>query len=104
CLKPDPRSAAEFRIMDPACGTGGFLVAAYEWLKEQSGGGAFPREIAGRIRRETYYGQELVPRPRRLALMNLYLHGLDPELVLGDSIYEAPSGFRFDVVLTNPPF
>ena len=45
-----------------------------------------------------------MPRPRRLALMNLYLHGLEPEIALGDSIYEAPSGRRFDVVLTNPPF
>jgi type I restriction enzyme M protein len=36
--------------------------------------------------------------------MNLYLHGLEPEVVLGDAIYEVPSGRRFDVVLTNPPF
>jgi type I restriction enzyme M protein len=36
--------------------------------------------------------------------MNLYLHGLQPEIALGDSIYEAPRGQRFDVVLTNPPF
>jgi len=45
-----------------------------------------------------------VARPRRLALMNLYLHGLEPKIKLGDSIYEAPDGRRFDVVLTNPPF
>jgi|SRR5579884_388427 len=64
CVRPDPRAAAEFSIMDPACGTGGFLVAAYEWLKQETGDGAFPREIAGRIRQATYYGQELVPRPR----------------------------------------
>ena len=43
-------------------------------------------------------------RPRRLALMNLYLHGLEPHIALGDSIYEIPSGQRFDVVMTNPPF
>jgi type I restriction enzyme M protein len=104
CVRPDPRTAGEFAIVDPACGTAGFLVAAYEWLKQQTGGGAFPRELAGRIRRATYYGEELVPRPRRLALMNLYLHGLEPEIALGDSIYEVPSGRRFDVVLTNPPF
>src|SRR5690606_22073895 len=34
CMKPDPRSKADFTICDPACGTGGFLVAAYEWFKE----------------------------------------------------------------------
>ena len=36
--------------------------------------------------------------------MNLYLHGLEPEIKLGDSIYERPADRRFDVVLTNPPF
>jgi type I restriction enzyme M protein len=102
-IQPDPRASKQFRIIDPACGTGGFLVAAYEWLKEQTGG-AFDRETARRIKKSTYYGQELVARPRRLALMNLYLHQVEPQIALGDSIYEAPSRDRFDVVLTNPPF
>ena len=44
------------------------------------------------------------PRPRRLALMNLYLHQVEPHITLGDSIYEVPSRQRFDVILTNPPF
>jgi len=102
-IKPDPRVAKDFSVGDPACGTGGFLVAAYEWLNEQSEG-AFSRELAKRIRSETYYGQELVPRPRRLALMNLYLHQVEPQITLGDSIYEIPTSRRFDVILTNPPF
>lgn len=104
CMKPDPRGHREFTITDPACGTGGFLVCAYEWLKVQTGGGALERDLARRIKKGTYYGQELVERPRRLALMNLYLHGIEPEIKLGDSIYEAPDSRRFDVVLTNPPF
>lgn len=103
CIQPDPRASAEFAIGDPACGTGGFLVAAYDWLKEQTGG-ALERDTALRIRRHTYFGQELVPRPRRLALMNLYLHQVEPHITLGDSIYEAPAAQRFDVILTNPPF
>jgi type I restriction enzyme M protein len=103
CLKPDPRLSQNFAIGDPACGTGGFLVAAYEWLKDEAGG-AFDREDARRIRTKTYFGQELVPRPRRLALMNLYLHQVEPHITLGDSIYESPSSQRYDVVLTNPPF
>lgn len=102
-IQPDPRVSKQFKITDPACGTGGFLVAAYEWLKEQTGG-AFDRETARRVKRSTYYGQELVARPRRLALMNMYLHQVEPHIALGDSIYEAPSRERFDVVLTNPPF
>ncbi|HEX7705774.1 MAG TPA: N-6 DNA methylase, partial [Thermoanaerobaculia bacterium] len=41
---------------------------------------------------------------RRLALRNLYLHGLAPDIRLGDTIYETPANDRFDVILTNPPF
>ncbi|PWT96747.1 MAG: restriction endonuclease subunit S [Terriglobia bacterium] len=103
CVKPDPRAHDEFAICDPACGSGGFLVASYEWFMGETKG-VLDRSLAKRIRKGTYYAQELVPRPRRLALMNLYLHGLEPEINLGDSIYEVPSGGRFDVVLTNPPF
>lgn len=102
-IQPDPRASKQFTITDPACGTGGFLVAAYEWLKEQTGG-ALDRDTAKRVKTSTYYGQELVARPRRLALMNMYLHQVEPHIVLGDSIYETPSRQRFDVVLTNPPF
>ena len=43
-------------------------------------------------------------RPRRLALMNLFLHGLEPSIRLGDTIYEVPTSERFDCILTNPPF
>ncbi len=104
CMKPDPRAHREFTVTDPACGTGGFLMCAYEWLMEETKGGALDRALARRIKGETYFGGELVERPRRLALMNLYLHGLEPHIKLGDSIYEVPDSRRFDVVLTNPPF
>ncbi len=66
---------------------------------EASGGGALDRNEAKRIRTRTYFGQELVARPRRLALMNLFLHGVEPHIVLGDTIYEPNRGDRFDVVL-----
>ncbi len=104
CMKPDPRAHKEFTMCDPACGTGGFLVSSYEWLIDQTKGGALPRDLAKRLKSDTYFGQELVTRPRRLTLMNLYLHGLEPHIALGDSIYEIPGGQRFDVVMTNPPF
>jgi len=99
-MKPDPRANTEFTICDPACGTGGFLVCSYEWLMKQTKGGALPRDLAKRIKSGTYFGQELVARPRRLTLMNLYLHGLEPHIKFGDSIYESPDGRRFDVVMT----
>ena len=104
CVKPDPRKKRDFTICDPACGTGGFLVCSYEWLLEQTHGGAFERKINDRIRKGTHFGQDLVARPRRLALMNLFLRNLEPEIKFGDSIYENPDSRRFDVVLTNPPF
>ena len=102
-MKPDPRGKPDFRICDPACGTGGFLVCAYEWLVEVSKG-VLERADAKRVKTSTFYGQDLVPRPRRLALMNLFLHGVEPHIYLGDTIYEPDRGERYDVVLTNPPF
>jgi len=103
CMKPDPRTKPDFTVCDPAVGSGGFLVSAYEWLKDETKG-AFDRQIAKRVRTKTYFGEELVPRPRRMALMNLYLHNIEPNIRLGDSIAEPPSPERFDVILTNPPF
>lgn len=102
-MRPDPRGRNGFTIADPACGTGGFLICAYEWLVAESKG-VFDRADATRIRKKTYFGQDLVPRPRRLALMNLYLHGVEPHIYLGDTVYEPDRGERYDVVLTNPPF
>ena len=103
CMKPDPRESRDFKIGDPACGTGGFLVEAYDWFKTETGG-AMDIDLARRAKASTYYGQELVQRPRRLALMNLWLHGIEPHIAFGDSIYHAYDGPQFDVVLANPPF
>lgn len=104
-MKPDPRAAKDFTIADPACGSGGFLVCAYEWLLAETKHGALiDRSDYNRIKTKTYYGQDLVPRPRRLALMNLYLHGIEPKIYLGDTIYEPPKADRYDCILTNPPF
>ena len=103
CMQPDPRKAKDFSICDPACGTGGFLVAAYEWLIGQTKG-ALDRDTWKRVRSHTYFGCDLVDRPRRMALMNLFLHGLEPEIALADTIYEVPSSRRHDCLLTNPPF
>jgi type I restriction enzyme M protein len=102
-MKPDPRGSRDFKIDDPACGTGGFLVASYEWLLNETKG-SLDRDVAKRIRTQTYYGQDIDPEPRRLAVMNLYLHQVEPHIERKDSIYETPPSQRFDLVLTNPPF
>jgi len=102
-VQPDPLKNPEMKICDPACGTGGFLVCAYEWLIQKTKG-AIPIDEVKRIKESTYYGQDLVARPRRLALMNLFLHGLKPTIYFGDTIYEPDRGKRYEIVLTNPPF
>lgn len=102
-MQPDPRTKSDFTIFDPSCGTGGFLIAAYEWLLKETKG-AIDRDAIKRIKTKTYYGQELVPRPARLAMMNLFLHGVTTEIKIGDTIYEPFDGKKFDCILTNPPF
>lgn len=81
-------------IADPAAGTGGFLVAAKEWADAN----------ASSATQLSYWGQELVQRPRRLALMNTFLHQFNSATIkLGDALAE-PMPVRPDVVLANPPF
>src|SRR6185295_15964221 len=79
-------------------------VSAYEWLLGETAGGALDRDTAKRVKSKTYFGQDLVARPRRMALMNCLLHGIEADIKLGDSIYEPFDLRRFDVILTNPPF
>src|SRR5438094_314396 len=82
CVKPDPRVHGDFTVCDPACGTGGFLMCSYEWFMDETRA-AIDRGLAKRLRTGTYFGQDLVERPRRLALMNLYLHNLEPHIKIG---------------------
>ncbi len=103
CMKPDPRASRDFTVHDPAAGTGGFLVSAYEWFMGETKG-ALDRAVAKRVRTDVYSGCELVARPRRLALMNLYLHGIEDGIALGDTIYTPAPSTRYSCVLTNPPF
>ncbi len=103
CLRPDIREAPDFAVHDPACGTGGFLIGAAEWMLRVTEG-RLSREDQKRLRRGVYSGGELVLETRRLALMNLYLHEIEGDIHYGDSIAEGDPGRRYNVILTNPPF
>jgi type I restriction enzyme M protein len=103
CMQPDIREVQDFSVHDPACGTGGFLIGAAEWLL-QATEGRLSRKDQRRMRRGVYSGGELVLETRRLALMNLYLHEIEGDIHYGDSIAEGDPGTRYNVILTNPPF
>ncbi len=106
CVRPDIRERGGFTIHDPACGTAGFLIGAYEWFMSQTREGAdLRREDRERLQKRTFTGGEIVLETRRLAMMNLYLHEIEAEIYYGDSLAEGPhTGRRYDCVLTNPPF
>lgn len=94
------------RLNDPAAGTFGFMVAANDYLREQTDDyfdlSAREQEFE---KHEAFSGMELVQDTHRLALMNEYLHDMDGRLELGDSLSAAGKWMKdFDVVLTNPPF
>jgi type I restriction enzyme M protein len=100
-MRPEPM----MRISDPACGTGGFLLAAFEYLKSRA---ANAKEIAY-LHNRTLHGIDLVSNVARLCAMNLFLHGIGtdpkhPVVEIGDSLESKPMSDPVDMVLTNPPF
>ncbi|WP_419739932.1 type I restriction-modification system subunit M [Ruegeria sp.] len=89
-------------VCDPACGTGGFLLAAYDHMKGQSQ----DRDALRKLREETFTGVDIVDEVVRLSAMNLYLHGVGNGAIpvrQGDALSGDP-GSRYQVILTNPPF
>jgi len=99
----DPRLGET--VLDPACGTGGFLVEAYDHIVRQ----VATTDQRRSLQRDTLYGQEAKPLPYMLVQMNLLLHGLEaPQIAYGNTldrrINEIGHSERVDVILTNPPF
>lgn len=93
------------KVLDPACGTGGFLVEAYEHMKEQ----AIRAEHFRVLQEESLFGNEAKSLPYLLAQMNLVLHGVEsPNITVGNSLAvkltEIGDAERVDVIATNPPF
>ncbi|MCY7367060.1 MAG: type I restriction-modification system subunit M [Chamaesiphon sp.] len=93
-------------IQDPAAGTGGFLVAADQYIREQTNDFYTLSQAENHFQHhQAFTGLELVPDTHRLCLMNLILHGIESGVSCGDSL--SPDGEtlgRADVILTNPPF
>ena len=93
-------------IHDPALGTAGFLIGAFEYIMKQTDQGAtLTREQSNFLKKKTFSGNELVLETKRLAMMNIYLHGIEAGVYYGDSISEGPHvGKKYKVIMTNPPF
>ena len=101
-MRPEPG----MRICDPACGTGGFLLAAHDHIV-----GHHPLldpDEKRQLRHDALHGWEIVDNTARLCAMNLLLHGIgaadaDSPIRVDDAL-KADPGERFEMVLTNPPF
>ena len=89
-------------VCDPACGTGGFLLAAFDHMKRES------KDLRKQefLKAEALTGYDITPLVVTLASMNLYLHGVGIDaspVMCEDSLEKEPSRL-YDVILANPPF
>lgn len=101
CVRPEPNKT----IADPASGTGGFFLGAYDFLVANYD---LDRDQKQFLKYKTFFGNEIVAGTRRLALMNLFLHNIgdidsDNFISPADALI-SDDGKRFDYVLANPPF
>lgn len=103
CVRPEPGKT----IADPACGTGGFFLASYDFLTDPKN---YQLDKAQKtaLKHKTFYGNEIVANTRRLCLMNMFLHNIgeiDGDVLISSTdALVAPSGQSYDYVLANPPF
>lgn len=104
CIQPKPGQS----MSDPACGTGGFLLAFYEYVISNH---KLDREEMRQLTERDIHGNELVDNTARLCAMNLFLHGIgqieeddgEPAISVSDALISEPAE-KVDVVLANPPF
>lgn len=98
CIKPKIGET----VCDPACGTGGFLLAAYDCMKQQSQ----DKDKREFLNNKALHGVDNTPLVVTLASMNLYLHGIGTDrspIACEDSLEKEPDTL-VDVILANPPF
>lgn len=100
CIRPEPLKT----IADPACGTGGFFLGAYDYLAAQN----LDKDQRQFLKSGTFFGNEIVANTRRLCLMNLFLHGIgdinSPGFIAADDSLLSSPKTTYDYVLANPPF
>ena len=72
CLRPEPGTL----IADPACGTGGFFLAAYDFLNNPKTTFKLDKQQKAFLKHEAFHGNEIVANTRRLCLMNMILHNI----------------------------
>src|SRR5215475_3554389 len=102
CIQPRPGEV----VQDPAAGTGGFLIMADRYIKQHTDE-LFDLSVQEQEfqRKQAFVGVELVPDAHRLLLMNAMLHGIESDLLLGDTLSSMGARLpKADVILTNPPF
>ncbi|QGG89032.1 N-6 DNA methylase [Agrobacterium sp. MA01] len=103
CVQPEPGKT----IADPACGTGGFFLAAYDFITEPKNYQLDKAQKAF-LKHDAFHGNEIVANTRRMCLMNMFLHNIgeiDGEgAVSPNDALVAPSVRTYDYVLANPPF
>jgi type I restriction enzyme M protein len=103
CTQPEPSRT----IADPACGTGGFFLAAYDFITNPENY-RLDKQQKEYLKNNTFHGNEIVADTRRLCLMNMFLHNIgeiDGEVTISpNDALVADTGHRFDYVLANPPF
>jgi len=103
CLRPKPGE----KVADPACGTGGFLLAAHEWIVDHHIA-EMDADDKRFLRDEAMHGWEIVDGTARLCAMNLLLHGIGTpsgkSLVSVADALRGDPGLRVDVIAANPPF
>lgn len=101
CVQPEPMKT----ISDPACGTGGFFLASYDYIIDNYDLNRDQKEF---LKNRTFFGNEIVANTRRLCLMNMFLHNIgeiDGETFVSSAdALVADEGKRYDYVLANPPF
>ncbi|NRB10999.1 MAG: SAM-dependent DNA methyltransferase [Rickettsiaceae bacterium] len=103
CIRPEPSKT----IADPSCGTGGFFLAAYDFITNPKNC-QLDREQKRFLKLNTFTGNEIVANTRRMCLMNMFLHNIgeidgDVSISANDALI-TDSGKRSDYILANPPF